>query len=261
VRAGTEALRVETLEAPASWSVIDFIADLHLQAGEPETFDAWCRYMAGTRADAVFVLGDLFEVWIGDDAAGEPGFEQQCREILRATARRCAVHFMPGNRDFLVGQGLLAESGVRSLTDPTRLAFAGQHFLLSHGDALCIDDTEYQAFRQTVRGRAWQQDFLARPLDERRALARRIRLESESRKASGSQDLWVDVDTQTARSWLVSAGADTLIHGHTHRPAEHDLGDGLRRVVLSDWHLRGNRPHAEILRLTGSGLSRIAVTG
>lgn len=260
MRAGTQDPRVETLEAPASWSVVDFIADLHLQAGEPETFDAWCRYMADTRADAVFVLGDLFEVWVGDDAAGEPGFEQQCREILCTTSQRCAVHFMPGNRDFLVGQAFLAASGVRLLTDPTRLAFAGRHFLLSHGDALCIDDVEYQAFRQTVRSSAWRQEFLAQPLDERRALARRIRVESESRKAASSQDTWADVDTQAARNWLIGANTDTLIHGHTHRPAEHDLGDGLSRVVLSDWHLRGNHPHAEVLRLTGSGLSRIAAS-
>src|SRR5690606_29513446 len=127
------------------------------------------------------------------------------------------------------------------------LVFQGRRWLLSHGDALCLDDTDYMRFRAQVRQAAWQQDFLAQPLARREAIARDLRAQSEARKRRTGHDpsLWADVDAAAARGWLQRAAADTLIHGHTHRPAEHALGDGLRRVVLSDWDARATPPRAE----------------
>lgn len=244
------------LQNSPHWRVVDFISDLHLQASEPATVDAWARYMQSTTADAVFILGDLFEVWVGDDVANEAdSFEARCADILRSTAQQRAVYFLHGNRDFLVGPAFLARCQVSGLDDPTTLVFAGQRWLLSHGDALCLDDVEYLQFRAQVRNPAWQQAFLAQPLEQRRAVARHIRTESESRKKSGVP--YADVDTAAARQWLQAAQAPTLVHGHTHRPARHDLGDGLQRVVLSDWDLAAQPPRAEVLRLDHDGLRRI----
>ena len=151
---------------------------------------AWEHYLAHTRADAVFILGDLFEVWVGDDGLqgqdDDARFEQRCVEILRAAAARRAVHFMHGNRDFLFGQAAAAgAAGLTLLDDPTVLTFGGQRWLLTHGDALCLDDRDYLQFRAQVRTTAWQQNFLAQPLAERRAFARGLRQQSERRKQSG----------------------------------------------------------------------------
>ena len=148
---------------------------------------------------------------------------------------------------------------MQGLSDPTSLDFQGQRWLLSHGDALCLDDTDYQRFRAQVRSADWQQAFLSRPLAEREAVARDLRERSEARKQSMAHDpeLWADVDAAAAREWLQRAGAPTLIHGHTHRPAEHDLGNGLRRVVLSDWDANARPPRLEVLRLTAGGLQRL----
>ena len=255
--------RMAELVAPPSWRTVDFISDLHLQAAEPGTFAAWQHYMETTPADAIFILGDLFEVWVGDDAVSAdlshatPSFEERCVRLLGQTAGRLALFFMHGNRDFLVGQQLMALCNTRLLADPSVLLFAGQRCLLSHGDALCLGDVDYLAFRQQVRSAAWQQAFLARPLAERQAIARTLRQQSEARKQSGA--VYADVDAPAARQWLQAARAHTLIHGHTHRPAEHDLGQGLNRVVLSDWDAQAVRPRAEVLRLSASGLQRIAL--
>ena len=248
--------RCAELESLPHWRVVDFISDLHLQASEPATFDAWVRYMHATPADAVFILGDLFEVWVGDDAAADSEtFEARCAAVLRSTAQTRAVYFMHGNRDFLVGPAFLAQCEVTGLDDPTVLSFASQRWLLSHGDGLCLDDVDYLQFRAQVRSPQWQQHFLAQPLEQRRAVARHIRTQSESRKHAGT--VYADVDTAAARTWLQAAQAQTLVHGHTHRPAEHDLGNGLHRTVLSDWDLAATPPRAEVLRLTDSGLQRI----
>jgi UDP-2,3-diacylglucosamine hydrolase len=175
---------------------------------------------------------------------------------------------MQGNRDFLLGPDFLEASRMRGLADPTVLAFAGSRWLLSHGDALCLDDVSYQQFRQVVRDPVWQSAMLARPLAERRAIARQIR-EHGNRASTGNPGDYADVDATAARGWLQSAGATTLIHGHTHRPGAHDLpepegarastGPTLRRVVLSDWDMRAKPPRAEVLRLSSAGLERIAI--
>ena len=244
------------LAAPAGWHTVDLLSDLHLQAGEPATFEAWRGYMETTPADAIFILGDLFEVWIGDDAAALPGFEAQCAEVLRSTAQRRPVFFMHGNRDFLLGPAFAAACGIALLADPTVLVLHGERWLLSHGDELCLEDHEYLQFRAQVRSPDWQQAFLARPLEERRALARSMRTQSEDRKRSPDM-VWADVDPDAAREWLRRADARTLVHGHTHRPAEHDLGDGLRRIVLSDWDTAAHPPRAHVLGLSVAGAQRV----
>lgn len=252
--------QIAELTAPLSWRTVDFISDLHLHASEPATFTAWQRYMESTPADAVFILGDLFEVWIGDDAVGndKTGFESQCAQVLGRAARRLPVFFMHGNRDFLVGQELMKLCNATLLDDPTVLVFGGARWLLSHSDALCIDDVDYMQFRQQVRSPQWQRDFLAKPLAERQAIAGALRQQSEAKKKSGA--LYADVDAPSARQWLLAANAGTLIHGHTHKPAEHDLLDSLRRVVLSDWHIDAdgaNPSRAQVMRLSAAGLQRV----
>ena len=247
----------EFIAAPA-WRAIDFISDLHLQASEAATFNVWRQYMQSTPADAVFILGDLFEVWVGDDALQSGSFELQCAEVIRQTAARIPIFFIHGNRDFRVGSALMGQCNTRLLDDPSVLVFNGQRWLLSHGDALCIDDLPYMQFRAQVRSPEWQQAFLAKPLAERQAIARGLRQQSEAQKKAGT--VYADVDTQVARQWLLAAKARTLIHGHTHQPAAHDLADGMRRVVLSDWDADAQPARAEVLRLNTDGLQRITLT-
>lgn len=246
----------EELLAPLHWRTVDFISDLHLQASEPATVAAWQRYLQTTPADALFLLGDIFEVWVGDDAIHDPGsFEGQVCAQLQAAAQRTALYFMHGNRDFLAGEAFLQHCGITGLQDPTVLSFAGQRYLLSHGDLLCVDDVDYQRFRVQARSAEWQAYFLAQPLAVRRAQARGIRQESEARKQSGA--IYADVDGPAAIQWLTAAHAHTLIHGHTHKPASHALAPGLQRVVLSDWDAAAHPPRAEVLRLTAQGLERV----
>jgi UDP-2,3-diacylglucosamine hydrolase len=247
----------QELQAPPNWRTADFISDLHLQASDPATFDAWRASMRMTPADAVFILGDLFEVWVGDDAAAAPGFEADCAAVLKATAARLPVFFLHGNRDFLVGPGLLNASGVTLLDDPAVLGFLGQRWLLTHGDALCLGDSAYLAFRAQVRSPTWQREFLARPLAERRAIARGLREQSEARKHSGVA--YADVDADAAVAWLRAADAPVMIHGHTHKPADHELGAGRRRIVLSDWDAMAPVPRLQVLRLSEAGALRIAL--
>ena len=250
------------LTAPAPWRAIDFISDLHLQAGEPATAQAFRRYLQGCQADALFILGDLFEVWIGDDlldaAPAERAIDPEydflagiCAD-LRAFSARHALHVMHGNRDFLLGARFAAASGATLLDDPTLLRWGEQRVLLSHGDAWCLDDRDYLEFRAQVRSPGWQAAFLQRPLAERAALARGLRMASEARKQDPAQD-WADVDATMATGWLQACGAATLVHGHTHRPAQHGLGQGRQRRVLSDWDLEARPARAEVLRLDASG--------
>jgi UDP-2,3-diacylglucosamine hydrolase len=247
--------RYAELHAPAHWRVVDFISDLHLQASEPQTVQAWQAYLARTRADAVFMLGDLFEVWVGDDGLDgedeEARFERSCIEALHRAGAQRALYLLHGNRDFLLGAEAARRAACTLLDDPTVLSFGGRRWLLSHGDALCLDDHEYLAFRAQVRTPAWQQAFLAQPLTQRRQIARALRQQSEERKRSGVA--YADVDAPLARQWLQQAQATELIHGHTHQPADHELGRGLRRRVLSDWDLEARPPRAEVLRLQQTG--------
>lgn len=246
-----------TLLAEPAWRCIDLLSDVHLHADMPRTFAAWRRHLLDTPADAVLILGDLFEVWIGDDASAD-GFASACAEVLRAAATRRRVAFMPGNRDFLVGDGLLQSCGVQRLTDPTVLAAFGNRWLLSHGDALCLDDRDYLRFRALVRSAGWQQDFLALPRAERERRARQMREASMAHQAQQGPAGWSDVDAGEAGRWLAAAGSHTLVHGHTHRPGSHALPGGGQRHVLGDWDFdHGATPRARLLRLTAAGLQAL----
>lgn len=248
----TALTSIPTLQASADWKSVEFISDLHLHPADDATFQAWQRYLQTTRADAVFMLGDLFEVWVGDDAASNPAsFEAECVAAITLAAQQRPVFFMHGNRDFLLGERFALLTQAQFLYDPTVLCFGGFRYLLSHGDALCLSDSEYQKFRAEVRSAQWQQHFLAKPLAERSRIAREIRAHSETRKqATASQLAAHDLDTSAVKAWLTTAQASILVHGHTHQPANHDMGEGRIRVVLSDWDLAASPPRAQVLRLT-----------
>lgn len=241
---------------PRSWQRIEFISDLHLSPATPRTVAAWENYLQATRADAVVMLGDLFEAWVGDDSRGLP-FEARCVAALAAASRTRALYFMAGNRDFLVGPDMLAACGVERLDDPTVLRAFGHDCLLTHGDSLCLADTEYQAFRRRVRSPEWQRQVLARPLAERQALAHSMRVGSTERQLERGDAGTIDIDTPTALGWLADANAAVLIHGHTHRPESNALAPGRWRHVLSDWDLdHATSPRADVLRLDAGGLTR-----
>jgi UDP-2,3-diacylglucosamine hydrolase len=220
---------------------------------------AWQRYMAHTPADAVLILGDLFEMWVGDDMRSEP-FEAQCTQTLRAAGQRLWLGVMVGNRDFLVGQELLAACNGHALQDPLLLEAFGQRHVLTHGDAWCLSDTNYMAFRQMVRNPNWQQQFLQAPLPQRLATARGIRAQSQARKDTPTMETWADVDAAVAAAHLTDADSLSLIHGHTHKPASEPFGlPSAMRHVLSDWDLDEAPSRAEVLRLSSHGLIRLSL--
>jgi UDP-2,3-diacylglucosamine hydrolase len=258
------------LPVPKSWRCIDFISDLHLSETMPRTFDAWAAHLRSTPADAVFILGDLFELWVGDDMRSR-SFERACANELADASSRRVVAFMVGNRDFLVGPTLLRETGMVGLPDPTVLVAWDQRVLLSHGDMLCLADTDYQRFRAQVRGADWQADFLARPLADRLKIAADIRRASSQRRRFDG-DSNTDVDTSTAVHWMHSMGTPEMVHGHTHKPGSDALAPGFKRHVLSDWDLDSSpstgtatststSPRAEVLRLSRDGFERLAPGG
>ena len=250
------------MSAPSAWRRIDFISDLHLSADRPRTFTAFAEHLRHTPADAVFILGDLFDLWVGDDAR-HGDFESRCVEVLADAASRRSVAFMAGNRDFLVGAELLKVCGVMALADPAVLIAFGERVLLSHGDALCLSDEAYQRFRAEVRSAAWQRAFLALPLPQRLDQARLIRNESERRKRLDRLGDWADVDAGAAVRWMHESGTTTLVHGHTHMPGSEPLAPGFIRHVLSDWELddAGQPQRAEVLAWTVDGLQRLAPQG
>lgn len=244
------------LNAPPSWRCIDFISDIHLDASLPATTACLQRYLSSTQADAVLILGDLFEAWIGDDLRTQP-YEAQCVDMLAEAGKRLHLGIMVGNRDFLVGQALIQACCAHSMTDPTILKAWGQTALLIHGDELCLADTEYLKFRQNVRQPAWQSNFLAQPLANRLAVARQMRQASQAHQKSQGKMEWADVDESAAADWMTHSGADFLIHGHTHHPQTQSFGPGIRHV-LSDWDLDHTQPQrAEVLRWTPQGFERL----
>lgn len=245
--------------APAHWQAIDFISDLHLSAALPRTFEAWADYLQRTPADALLILGDLFEFWPGSDAVELP-FEARCAEVLRDAARRRPVGVMVGNRDFLLTPELLQSLGLLPLADPTLLQAGPHRLLLTHGDALCLDDRPYQQFRAWTRNPATQREFLARPLAERVQLGAQVRHASEAgRQNKTAPEAWGDLDPAACVACLRAAGAATMVHGHTHRPGPSVLAPGFERQVLSDWDLDDAPPRAEVLRLRPDGLHRLSL--
>ncbi len=237
--------------------VVDFISDIHLSETMPATAAAWEAYMARTRADAVFLLGDVFEVWVGDDARTRP-FEARCTQVIADTAARVPVWLQHGNRDFLIGDEFARAAGARLLADPASVSAFGRTVLLTHGDELIVDDVPYQIFRQQVRSPAYQQQLLSQPLEARLALAAKMRAASMARH--DEPVTYADVDETMARDWLARAGSDTMIHGHTHRPGT-QVRAGWTRHVLSDWDQDTAVPEArraQVLRWTAAGFERLA---
>jgi UDP-2,3-diacylglucosamine hydrolase len=253
---------VSQLQASAAWRAVDLISDLHLQASEASTFELWQRYMDHTPADAVLILGDLFEVWVGDDAVAQNPFLQACAEVLKSAGQRLYLGVMHGNRDFLIGESFVQDCHAHFLADPCVLRFGEAAWLLSHGDALCLADQDYQQFRRQVRTTDWRNHFLKQSLAERQAVARSLRDQSEARKRTPSsanfRDVYADADSTLSQDWLTQADALTLIHGHTHQPADHVLsqdasGRARHRRVLSDWDAQARPPRAQVLRLFADG--------
>ena len=221
-----------------------FISDLHLSPDTPDATAALLRFLRETApaADALYVLGDLFEYWIGDEGLAQP-FAQEVARAFRALVNSgVPVHFMHGNRDFLIGERFAVASGMKLLTDPTVVDLYGMPTLLMHGDSLCIDDVEYQKFRAMVRNAAWQQAFLAKPLDERIRMAREVRGKSEQSKRVKDMTI-MDVAPTAVDDAFRAHNYARLIHGHTHRPARHEHkvdGRGCERWVLADWYDHGS---------------------
>lgn len=244
---------------PQAWRAVDFISDLHLSAALPRTFEAWSAYMKDTRADAVVILGDLFEFWPGSDAV-QLDFEARCMQVLHDAAAQRHVALMVGNRDFLLEPALLQRLGVHWLADPTLLRAWQRHALwLTHGDALCLDDVAYQRFRSLVRDPQTQAAFLAQPLAERVRLGAEARHASEAgRRRAPPPGGWPDLHLGACVACLRRDGAHNMIHGHTHRPGASALAPGFDRQVLSDWDLDDSSPRAEVLRLSRDGLARMS---
>jgi UDP-2,3-diacylglucosamine hydrolase len=219
-----------------------FISDLHLDESRPGIVASFERFLGEIvpGADALYILGDLFESWVGDDGLALP-FPARVAARLRAAADGVPVHFMHGNRDFLVAERFARETGARLIDDPTAVDLYGTPALLMHGDTLCTGDAQYQAFRAQVRDPRWQQAALARPLDERLAIARGMRSDSEGAK-QGKDMAIMDVAPAAVEEAFARSGAALLIHGHTHRPARHVHavgGEERIRWVLPDWYERG----------------------
>jgi UDP-2,3-diacylglucosamine hydrolase len=220
-----------------------FISDLHLDPEHPEiTSQALAFLDAEARgAEALYILGDLFEAWIGDDDP-EPEKQRIVVALQRLSDDGVPCYFMRGNRDFLIGERFAAASGCTLLEDPTVIELHGTRVILMHGDTLCTDDHEYQALRKMVRNPGWQAAVLARPLAERMALARQLREKSAASMAGKAEEI-MDVNQDAVVTAMREHGIYTLLHGHTHRPAIHRFeadGRDAVRIVLGDWHTQGS---------------------
>jgi UDP-2,3-diacylglucosamine hydrolase len=236
-----------------------FISDLHLSPQRPdctETFLAFLRDTAG-KAEQLYILGDLFEYWVGDDELTEPMSAQVAQALHELGNGGTRIYFMHGNRDFLVGAQFAAEAGLKLLPDPTVVDLYGIRTLLMHGDSMCTDDVEYLDFRKKVRDPAWQLDFLAKPLVERKQFAESARSESEHAKKIKSMSI-MDVSPAAVESALREHDYPRLIHGHTHRPATHQHnvdGHVCERIVLADWYEQGS-----YLECNPAGCTSVAIT-
>lgn len=216
-----------------------FVSDLHLDPDRPRVAAAFLSLLSGEarRAEALYILGDLFEAWVGDDGASPLGDEVAL--ALRALSDAgIAIHFIRGNRDFLLGRDFAERCGMRVLPDPSVIDLYGTPTLLLHGDLLCTDDLPYQQWRRQSRDPDWQAALLAQPLAVRRAMAAKARTTSRAH-LDGLSETIMDVAPATVEQWFRLYGVNRMIHGHTHRPAIHaTIVDGrpCTRIVLGDWH-------------------------
>ncbi|MBS0215259.1 MAG: UDP-2,3-diacylglucosamine diphosphatase [Proteobacteria bacterium] len=231
-----------------------FISDLHLDPERPEITDLFGKFIDGEArdADALYILGDLFEAWVGDDDPSPAGavVAGKLRELHESGV---PVSFIRGNRDFLLGDDYARAAGMAILPDPAVIDLHGEPTLLLHGDLLCSDDNAYQQFRAQTRDPRWQAQFLAHPLADRIAFAEQARAASKARYgelvSSGMAETIGDVSPATVQEWFKRYGIRRMIHGHTHRPAVHDEGGGNTRVVLGDWYEQGS-----VLRVDRGGV-------
>ena len=220
-----------------------FISDLHLEADRPEIADQFLRFLEteALGADALYILGDLFESWVGDD---DPNAHYSwIRQALRKLTRKdVPVFFIHGNRDFMVGARFAEQTGITILDDPSIREIHGDMVLLSHGDVYCTDDVEYQAVRKMTRDPAWQAMMLQKSLEERLEFAEQARAASLAHGGTINEDI-MDVNSDAISGALREAGVSIMLHGHTHRPAMHDFeidGKPARRIVLGDWYEQGS---------------------
>jgi UDP-2,3-diacylglucosamine hydrolase len=224
-----------------------FISDLHLSAERPDANEQFFRFLGdeARRAQALYVLGDLFEYWAGDDELtdrkGDPLAADVAAGFKSLAENGVQVRIMHGNRDFLVGKGFLAASGAQLLDDPSVIKFAGKRLVLLHGDTLCTDDHDYQAWRRIARSVEWQRDFLSKNLPERKKAIQGLREKSKEVIAAKPAEI-MDVNQEAVRDVFRHLKLRHMIHGHTHRPARHDIevdGALCERWVLPDWYGRG----------------------
>lgn len=215
-----------------------FISDLHLNPEAPAITAGFKAFIANTliEADTLYILGDFFDAWIGDDE-DHPYYVDIVSELSALKDRKITVLFMHGNRDFLIGEQFAKDSGTSLLPDPSLIEVNGLKVLLMHGDSLCTDDTEYMAFRTQVRNPAWQGQILSLPLEQRRAMAAQLRAQSKSMNSNKAEDI-MDVSEDEVTRVIQAHGVNILLHGHTHRPAKHQH-DGFERIVLGDWGKQG----------------------
>lgn len=221
-----------------------FISDLHLGSERPAIVRLFLDFLAtrARRADSLYILGDLFEFWIGDEMAQLPPVAPIVAGLRALTDAGVHVRVMHGNRDFLLGAGFERATGCRILAEPARVPFGGEDVLLMHGDTLCSDDIEYQRFRKMVRNPEFVRDFLAKSVEERAAIAQNLRETSQAAIAGKKPEI-MDVNENAVRDTMRAQGVRHIVHGHTHRPAQHvfDLdGAPARRTVLGDWYEQGS---------------------
>jgi UDP-2,3-diacylglucosamine hydrolase len=214
-----------------------FISDLHLQASHPRTAEAFFRFLAerAAHAERLYLLGDIFEYWAGDDDLDDPFNRSIATALRRVSDGGTAVYWLGGNRDFLVDTGFAEVAGLTLLPEPHVATIGGRDVVLVHGDAQCTDDVKYMAFRAQVRDPAWQRQFLAMPLAQRKAIIAGLREGSRAAHGEKSYEI-MDVAPAAVAALHADSGSDVIIHGHTHRPALHEAG-GRQRYVLPDWEL------------------------
>jgi UDP-2,3-diacylglucosamine hydrolase len=218
-----------------------FISDLHLSHQTPNVFDGFCHFLNTTAANAerLYILGDFFDAWIGDDE--DDALVSDIKHQLRQFSAKHPVFFMAGNRDFLIGEQFAKDTGISLLPEQIVIDLYGRKTLLLHGDTLCTSDTDYLRFRAMVRSSQWQQQVLSLPLQQRRLMAADLRQKSQSMNAMKAEDI-MDVTPAEVLRVMSAQDVDLLIHGHTHRPAIHNILLNERpaqRCVLGDWHQMG----------------------
>lgn len=212
-----------------------FISDLHLETERPDISQAFFDFLDNTagKAQALYILGDFFNVWLGDDYHTELS-EQVAAKLHELSDTGIDIKLMHGNRDFLMGNEFAKTCGAELIEEPYLLTAFDKTVLLMHGDVLCTKDIDYMTFRQMVRNPDWQQDFLSRPVEERIAFAAEARKQSQTMNSNKADDI-MDVTPEAVIDIMKNHAVDTLIHGHTHRPKVHELEDSATRLVLGDW--------------------------